>query len=65
MRISRPVVASSLALAAMAAVGVASGQAEAPYHAPLVVEATDVAPAALPSLTLRVGEGSATICTPG
>ncbi|MCZ4539412.1 MULTISPECIES: hypothetical protein [Dietzia] len=56
MHISRPVVASSLALAAMAAVGVASGQAEAPDHAPLVVEATDVAPAALPSLTLRVGE---------
>lgn len=56
MRISRPVVASAVALAAMAAVGVASGQAEAPDHAPVVVEATDVAPAALPSLTLRVGE---------
>lgn len=56
MRISRPVVASTLALAAMAAVGVASGQTEAPDHTPVVVEATDVAPAALPSLTLRVGE---------
>ena len=56
MRISRPVVASTVALAAMAAVGVASGQTEAPDHAPVVVEATDVAPAALPNLTLRVGE---------
>ncbi|UVE96289.1 hypothetical protein [Dietzia sp. B32] len=56
MRISRPVIASATALAAMAAVGVASGQTEAPDRTPVVVEATDVTPAALPSLTLRVGE---------
>lgn len=56
MRISRPVIASAVALSAMAAVGVASGQVEAPDRAPVVVEATDIAPAALPSLTLRVGE---------
>ena len=56
MRISRPVIASAVALTAMAAVGAASGQAEAPDTTPVVVEATDVAPAALPSLTLRVGE---------
>ncbi|MVZ89831.1 hypothetical protein GQF49_04930 [Microbacter sp. ANSKLAB05] len=56
MRISRPVVTSAVALAAMAAVGVASGQSEAPDHARVVVEATDVAPAALPSLSMRVGQ---------
>lgn len=55
MRISRPVVASTLVLAAMAATGVASGRAEAPESAPIVVEAADLAPAALPSLTFPVG----------
>lgn len=55
MRISRPVIASTVALAAMAAVGVASGQVQAPDSAPVVVEAADVAPAALPSLTFPVG----------
>ena len=56
MRISRPVIASAVTLAAMAAVGVAAGQVESPESEPIVVEATDVAPAALPNLTLRVGE---------
>ena len=55
MRISRPVIASAVALAAMAAVGVASGQVEDPDSAPIVVEATDVAPAALPTLSFPVG----------
>ncbi|WP_010541078.1 hypothetical protein [Dietzia alimentaria] len=55
MRISRPVIASTVALAAMAAVGVASGRVEAPDSAPIVVEAADVAPAALPSLTFPAG----------
>ena len=44
MRISRAVVASAVALAAMAAVGIASGQAEAPDHTRVVVEDTDQAP---------------------
>ncbi|MFN3600765.1 MAG: hypothetical protein ACK4UY_05185 [Dietzia sp.] len=55
MRISRPVIASAAALSAMAAIGVASGQAETPESAPIVVEASELAPAALPSLTFPVG----------
>ena len=55
MRISRPLVASAIALAAMAGAGVASGMVETPESAPVVVEATDLAPAALPSLTFRAG----------
>ncbi len=55
MRISRPIAASALALFAMAGAGVASGLAEAPETAPLVVEASDLTPSALPSLTFPVG----------
>lgn len=55
MRLSRPVVASAAALSAMAAIGVASGQVDSPDTAPVVVEATELAPAALPSLTFPVG----------
>lgn len=53
MRISRSVIASAVTLAAMAAIGVASWQVESPEAEPVLVEATDVAPAALPSQTLR------------
>ena len=56
MRISRPVIASAVALAAMAAVGIVSGQTPAPESEPVVVETTDVELSALPSLTLQVGE---------
>ena len=55
MQISRPVAASVIALVAMVATGAASGRAEAPESAPVVLETADVAPAALPSLTFRVG----------
>lgn len=56
MRISRPVIASAVTLAAMAAVGVASGPVGDSDSAPIVVEATDVAPAALPKLSFPVGQ---------
>ncbi|WP_176475062.1 hypothetical protein [Dietzia natronolimnaea] len=55
MHLTRPVIASAAALAAMAAIGVASGQVESPDAAPVVIEATEVAPAALPSLSFPVG----------
>ena len=48
MRISRPVIASAVTLAAMAVVGIASGQVGEPDSAPIVVESTDVTPAAGP-----------------
>lgn len=55
MQISRPVAVSAVALVAMVVTGAASGKAEAPESAPVVLETSDVAPAALPSLTFRVG----------
>ncbi|MGF0225100.1 hypothetical protein ACQR3Q_04900 [Dietzia natronolimnaea] len=45
MRISRSVVASAVVLLAMAAIGIASGQAESPEAEPVVVEAVNPAPA--------------------
>ncbi len=55
MRMHRSVAASVVALAAMAVAGAVTGSAEGPESATAVVEASDVAPVALPSLTFPVG----------
>ena len=55
MRFTRPVAASAAALTAMAVAGFASGNAEVPETVPVVVEISDVAPAALPKLSFPVG----------